>query len=378
MRISVSSREVSSLLERLVGCDSPSGAEQSVISELRTILRDFGIPFRLQRVDSRANIVSSLPDHRGNNLVLCSHLDTVPRAGSRAPAVPITDGQVVRGLGACDAKGSLVSMIVAFRSLQDSGDGRGVGIAFLVGEEESGDGGLVFVRGRRRPRYAIVGEPTQLTLPWAQAGYVHLELNSSGNPRHAFSRHGPDAMRTLLAAIRAIEEVVVRKGDALPEDERPSVFLEWVEGGSRDRFWYLRHSATAGMVVNVHPSWDVKTFVSEVRAACKSSGRAGENSSLSIRVRSWDPGFELGPHHLRDAVERALQSHSLPNPRTYMRSWTDAATLAWEGISTVVIGPGSLDHAHSPGEEVAIRDVELAASLYASAAISVDRWELTA
>ncbi len=132
-------------------------------------------------------MIAGLTLESNPELIFCSHVDTVPRDSVGTGAASFRDG-VLRGIGACDAKGSIVAMLFAYKELLSNKKvANQVAVVVLVGEEETGDGGLAFIKDRFKPRYAIVGEPTEMTAPWAQAGYVHLGLHSSCLPRHAFS-----------------------------------------------------------------------------------------------------------------------------------------------------------------------------------------------
>jgi acetylornithine deacetylase/succinyl-diaminopimelate desuccinylase-like protein len=52
-------------------------------------------------------------------------------------------------------------------------------------------------------------------------------------------------------------------------------------------------------------------------------------------------------------------------------AWTDAALLAeFGGIPSLVLGPGDLSLAHSPGERVPLAEVEEAARIYAATALA--------
>jgi len=55
---------------------------------------------------------------------------------------------------------------------------------------------------------------------------------------------------------------------------------------------------------------------------------------------------------------------------TAFPAWTDAALLAeFGGIPCIVLGPGDLSLAHSPGERVPLAEVEEAARIYAGVAL---------
>jgi acetylornithine deacetylase len=65
---------------------------------------------------------------------------------------------------------------------------------------------------------------------------------------------------------------------------------------------------------------------------------------------------------------RALAAAGLPGTPTVFRSHSDAAVFQAAGALAVVCGPGKLEMAHSPEEQVSLAQVELAAKLYAALA----------
>jgi acetylornithine deacetylase/succinyl-diaminopimelate desuccinylase-like protein len=69
----------------------------------------------------------------------------------------------------------------------------------------------------------------------------------------------------------------------------------------------------------------------------------------------------------RKAIDELGQTQQ---PLTIVPGWTDASLLSREaGIPTIIWGPGEINLAHSPEENIKLEDVYLAAELYASAAL---------
>jgi acetylornithine deacetylase len=126
------------------------------------------------RQPSASNIMLSWgrPD-----IVFCTHYDTVP------PYIPPTvekreDGKtVIRGRGACDAKGQLISMYEACLELADRGE-EGFGLLLLYGEEAGSLGAKEFRTKYEGGRYVIVGEPTDNGL--SQQGHEVLCSDNKG------------------------------------------------------------------------------------------------------------------------------------------------------------------------------------------------------
>jgi acetylornithine deacetylase/succinyl-diaminopimelate desuccinylase-like protein len=368
--IEARNKEISDLLAALVSFESPSGMEQAAMGQLERLFKKFSIPVRIQKVGKRSNLISSVVHNKKPFLSLCSHMDTVPAEGSKLHKMKREVGRLI-GLGACDAKASIVAMTLAYRELVKRGIGEHVALAFFVGEEETGDGGMTYIRNGYRPKYAIVGEPTDLALPWGQAGYVHVTFEAQCTPRHAFCLHGPDAMSLVLKAISSIEKITNDFSKGLTPEERPNVFMQQIQGGASDKFWYLRHNCSASLTINIHPTWVPQRFISRVRDATKRLNERKGKAKISLRIESWDPGFEFSSSPLRSAIATAMRVNHLSNESSYMRSWTDAATLMWKGINTVVFGPGSLQHAHSPMEHVLLDEIRVASNVYRDTALEL-------
>jgi len=76
-------------------------------------------------------------------------------------------------------------------------------------------------------------------------------------------------------------------------------------------------------------------------------------------------------HPVVAAAAEALAIHGRANlPFTIFPAWTDASLLSREGgIPSVIWGPKRLDSAHAADEHIEISELQLAARLYAAAAL---------
>ncbi|MHB8566060.1 MAG: M20/M25/M40 family metallo-hydrolase [Nitrososphaerales archaeon] len=342
--------------------------EMPAVACLQKVASELGLLTTLHRVGDRANLISPPALSKSHELLLCSHIDTVPDYVNDL-ATHVRDGRLF-GLGACDAKASVLAMMVAYCNILENEKLRDrVGLAIFVGEERDGDGAINFVNNGYKPKYAVIGEPTEITLPWGQAGYVNCVVRAKSAPRHAFSDRPSDSIESVIEAVYEIRAYVSQRGKGLPREERPSVFLEHIQGGTQDKFWCARQSCEASIVINTHPSWEIEDLISSLRLIVRNHSRKTRDLSLTLCVQSWDPGIAFDSKKLRSALEKGLEANNGIPERSYMRSWTDAATLAWKGVNTVVFGPGSLEVAHSKDENVLLEQVELAASVYRDAAI---------
>ncbi|MFB6117074.1 M20 family metallopeptidase [Halosegnis sp.] len=163
-------------------------------------LRDAGAD---PRVDDAGNTLATKGSGEPH-LVLNTHIDTVP------PHVPYErDGEVVRGRGACDAKGPLAALVDAF--LACTPDGR-VTLAVTPDEETYSTGAAALTRGTgalEADGY-IVGEPTGLDVCTAAKGRFEGTVSLRGQAAHAAEpdsgRNALHALGPVLAALERFDE----------------------------------------------------------------------------------------------------------------------------------------------------------------------------
>jgi acetylornithine deacetylase/succinyl-diaminopimelate desuccinylase-like protein len=194
--------ELWSELQEWVAIPSVTGSEGDYADALARRLRTLGLEVELQSVaPGRSNVLA----RRGSpRVVFCTHLDTVPPFFG-----PREDAEFVHGRGSCDAKGPALAMLAATRALLDGGEDR-LGFLFTVGEETDSAG------ARRanerlaepwRPRYVVVGEPTENRFVRAHKGAFKGKLVARGVAGHSSQAIGPSAVHELVrCAARLIEQ----------------------------------------------------------------------------------------------------------------------------------------------------------------------------
>ncbi len=192
------------LLCELIGFRSTLGRERDILTFLYDYLNGSGFQAEYASVEedivsdpdytrvqgnntyaSRPNVVVNISGSGGGrSAIVNSHCDVVPAPDDMFfPSV--RDG-IVYGRGACDAKGQLVTIVLALRALKDMGvQLKGDLQAQIVIEEESGgNGSLSLIRQGRRADVAVVLEPTGLQMHPANRGAVWYKLAIRGKSAH--------------------------------------------------------------------------------------------------------------------------------------------------------------------------------------------------
>lgn len=150
-RDSIDRGEAESLLEGLVGIESPSGRE----SEASRFLVDW---MARRGFDAEVDAVGNAVGVRGagsREILLLGHIDTFQGV------IPVKrEGDLLFGRGTVDAKGPLATFAAAAARVEPLGDWRVTVIGAVEEEAASSRGARHILATRRAPEYCIIGEPS--------------------------------------------------------------------------------------------------------------------------------------------------------------------------------------------------------------------------
>lgn len=196
-------QEAVNLLKKLIATPSPSREEGPTAEFIIHFLNNHGhTPQRLGH-----NIWCVAYNHAPGapTLLLNSHHDTVrPVSGwQRHPFTPVTEGDVLYGLGSNDAGASAVCMLAAFLHLSRLPQLPYRLIVAITAEEEvSGAGGIQSILPELGTvAVAVVGEPTSLDLAVAERGLMVLDCVVHGKAGHAAREEGENAIYKAMSVI---------------------------------------------------------------------------------------------------------------------------------------------------------------------------------
>jgi len=333
-------------------------ASHESVEEMRSLLVDTLADAGVEpRVDDAGNVRA----RKGTgepHLVLNTHIDTVP------PHVPFErDGDVVRGRGACDAKGPLAALIDAF--LAHDSDGR-VTLAVTPDEEVYSTGAAALTTGDDAldADGYVVGEPTGLDVCTAAKGRFEATVTLRGEAAHAAEPDsGANALHALAPVLDALGTFDAEHGreahDALGA---PTLQATTVEGGA----------ATNQLPATVSFTVDRRSVPPETAG--------GFRESLESHLQAAAPGNVAVEVALTERPTPFLEAFATPAGSELATTLADAAggeirpfTAATEAsyfaadAPTVVFGPGVLADdegavAHAEREYVRRSDIERAAA----------------
>src|SRR2546423_87010 len=221
------------LAARLMEIDSTSGREGEVIDWVHSFLagRDWSVQ-RIPVSAGRDDVLATVDDATLPRVVLSTHLDTVP------PFIPPSvESDVLRGRGACDAKGIAAAMICAAERLR--ANGLAVALLFVIGEEVTHDGAHAanefagsYFAGSTDSRILINGEPTDGTLAVGTKGAMRVFVRVAGEAAHSAYPHlGRSATRDLVHLLAELDDLDWPRDELLGET---TVNIGHLSGGVAD------------------------------------------------------------------------------------------------------------------------------------------------
>jgi acetylornithine deacetylase len=321
------------ITRKFIDIESITGNEAMVGNALVAELTALGYNVECMPVEgNRFNVWATLPDVQRPELVLSTHMDTVP------PFIPSSEtSERIYGRGSCDAKGIIVSQIAAAQQLK--AEGVHVGLLYLVGEERDSQGAQTANQQPRGSKFIINGEPTENRIALASKGTLRIELVASGKMAHsAYPELGESAIEKLLDALENVRKV---KLPVHPKAGSSTMNIGLIEGGRAPNV--IPDRAVAHLLIRlVGPTDELRK---QITAA------AGEKAEPNFILEI--PFMELG---------------TVPGIETMVAAFTTDIPALRNWGEPVLIAPGSIHVAHTEGEYIEKKQLLEAVDLYASIA----------
>ena len=363
------------IFEALMAQDTinPPGNEKRGALCLKEIFDREGIPCEVQDLaDNRANFIASFGE--GDKMLEYSgHLDVVPCVGDwQHTAIGTTEeGELIYGRGACDMKGGVAAMCSAAISMfRDKTPLNGqIRLTFVADEEDANLGMHAFLDSHKAATYTILGEPTDLHVAIAHRGVGRYYIDLLGHACHAALRSTEEtAVAKAARAVMTIEDLNKQlesmTHDVLPS---PSIVVTMVQG-------YEKDNVVPGKVrllvdFRVLPGMTEPQTRKLVQDALDAHGIVG----FELTKHFFMPGGEVAQAHpfVSACVEQAEKLNERKEAPQAFGASCEQCFLVEAGSATVIIGPGSLDQAHTVDEFVEKAQLLRAAKLYREIAMDV-------
>lgn len=304
------------LLLDILNIDSFTGNESVLADYLSNILTNYGFEvIELQHGTGRKSLIAKYGTPK---IAFCSHLDTALHN-----IKPLIKENKIFGIGACDTKASIATQIVFAEELSENNID--IMLLFLAGEESDSVGAQeVISKTLLNVEYIIHGEPTNGNLGEATAGVTEFELVIKGEGGHSsIIKFENSSIYNLFYNLKLVSEICKKR--------------EW-------RFHI--GSIHAGSTPGDFPLSSVSKF--QIRSFCSSEDVINsintiinKDASINILYKS-EPCF----YHLFDGIKSK-------------RFWFGSDASLFNGkCSQILLGPGSIERAHSTNEFIYVEEIK--------------------
>jgi acetylornithine deacetylase len=352
----------------LVDIYSPSGKEEDIQLYLEGVLKGAGFAVERQEVEEdRYNLLVTM-GREAPRLYLVGHVDTVA-AWDLEHFGPLESDGVVRGLGSADMKGGCAAMVEAWLALSDAlspSELPPVGLLLVVGEEETGDGSLAFLDACRPP-WVVIGEPTGLVACFAHYGYLEADLVTRGRRSHSsLPELGHNAVESMLRVLLELGK------DPYFSREKSEIVYSIREMSSSREGFVVPDRCETWIDLHLPPDKDPLSVQKKILQVLSTADRFIPDLDLKVDFYYESSGYNLGTDNLLAGVLPGIyESLGLPLRLDAFRSHSDGNLFFAGGTKPLILGPGSLETAHTPEEQVIFDEVLSAARIYAALCLGI-------
>jgi len=347
---------------------APDRGETRLAEHLDAQLRRLGLDTQLVGKGERKSVLAEAraADPKAETLLVASHIDTVPVDGMEIdPFDPAIEGQRLYGRGSCDTKAGMAALLAALEGVLERGTLRRNLLVVGEADEELSSRGVydvLEVLASRRPDWMLATEPTELRVVHRHKGIVHARVEARGVPCHSSDpAQGRSAIRLLARSILAFDEVAEALAERVDPELGPATLSVGVMGGGQapnivpDEAWLILDR-------RMLPGEDAASVRTELEGVLAKHGieHVEVTSCKSEKAALGTDPDHASVRHCRAALQTLGHADELG----VVAFGTDAGVFADHGIPGVVMGPGSIERAHTSREFVETDQVETMVDVY--------------
>jgi acetylornithine deacetylase len=333
-----------SILRSMIRIPSLSREEGNVATEIEEALTAWG--YKPYREANNVWIFSTNWNEDLPTILLDSHVDTVRpgKAWIRNPfEAEVVDGKLF-GLGSNDAGASVVSLLCAFRHLEQKPQPYNLIFCASAEEEISGLNGIASVLEQfGKIDLAVVGEPTRMQMAIAEKGLIILDCEAKGRLGHAARNEGENAIYKAMADIKTLTELSLPKESPILGPIK--ITVTQIEAGTQHNV--VPDSCKFVVDVRTNECYTNQEVYQMIDQAIES-----EVKPRSFRLNS--SGISLEHPFVKRGISLGLTSYGSPTT-------SDQAVIP---CTSVKIGPGDSARSHTADEFIYLEEIRNGIEIY--------------
>lgn len=374
---------VASFLRDLIAIKSVSSQEEQVIHRIKQEME--ACKFDEITIDPMGNILGRIG--RGKHIIaMDAHVDTVdvgnPANWTVDPFKGAVKDGIIYGLGACDMKGALASIVHGGKLIKQLGL-EGDYTLYVVGsvQEEDCDGlpwQYIINEDKLRPELVVITEPTNLAVYRGHRGRMEIEVRTKGISCHGSApERGVNAVYKMAPIVQDIEKLNERLTGE-PFLGKGTVTISEIRSTSPSQC-AVADSSTIHLDRRLAATDTMESALREIRELPSVKKAEAEVVVLNYAVPSWRgltyPTKKYYPTWLLPEDHPALASGvktfeglfgQKPHVGRWVFSTNGVAVMGMHKIPCIGFGPGNEVHAHMATEQIPIEHLVKATAWYAA------------
>jgi acetylornithine deacetylase/succinyl-diaminopimelate desuccinylase family protein len=354
-------------------------SEQKIVEYIENRLKKLDVKCEWTEIEpNRQNLIASIGDGE-KSLIINSHTDTVPPGNienwNTHPLELTKKGDFLFGLGSCDAKGSLLSMLIAFEVLaRDSSllNGRLIFQAVCC-EETRGRGSLAEANRGIKADAGIIGEPTELVPMIGHKGGLGVEVMVNGKPAHASSpKEGINAISNMAKIINSLDilaDDIAKRSD--PLFDNPSLVVTQIKGGRATNI--IPDECLITIDRRLIPGETKEKAFDEIMAVIDSLKKDNPDLVASIEEKiGINPcRIDINEPIVKTVGDSIYEVTGIHQEISGFKACCDMWCLVEKAnIPALILGPGKLSMAHKANEYININELYTATKIYTAIALN--------
>ena len=355
-----------------IDSENPPGREEAAVRYIQEVLEVNGIPVSLTwpapgRPNLTAELAGSAP---GPVLLYNGHTDVVPAGPNwtKDPLGAAVEKGRLYGRGTSDMKSGVAAMIYAAIVLKRMGRpfGGKLVLFFNVDEERANLGMRHMMNKPLKADYAVIGEPTGLDACVCHKGVGRYRIETFGTSGHTAVVECPDnAISKMVKVVEALERLGLtireRRHHSLGS---ASLTVARFNGGSAANI--VPGHAVVEIDRRILPGEQEDFVFAEIDRAVRETAAKGQ-FEYRLEQYLYLPPHDISVDHplVRTALGIACRVTGERKRDKPFAACTEAPFFSDRlGIPTLIMGPGSLQEAHTADESADIREIADASRIY--------------
>ncbi len=337
-------------------------SNELLIDYIIKYLKDYNLEaIKIEGHKNRFNLYCKIGPNTPGGIILSGHTDVVPVLGqnwSTNPFKLISKNNKYFGRGTCDMKGFLATVLNMIPKIKKLKLLRPIHLIFSY-DEEVGCVGIqrlipFIEKIKLKPKYCIVGEPTNMKLINKHKGKKTYEVIFNGIESHSSLIN--DGVNTIdygsefIIFLKSLQDLFKKKyTNSEFSPPYPTINVGKIYGGSAVNI--IPNKCNIDFEIRDTPDLKEKKFDLEIRSFLKKLEKKmklkNPNCSIGVIKKNSFPSLKTP----RDSEIISMCLKSLKSNQTGTVSFgTEAGVFDNLNIETIVCGPGNIKQAHKPNE----------------------------